>query len=402
MPGSLALGTDGDDEAQIGELRGVQIAGRRGREFRRQLAQHADIVAGLEARRGDERDAARFVERVFEFGQAIGRVDVDEDQAGLGGGELGDDPFGVVRRPDADPLAGLEAERDEAGGEGIDLALQLAVIPAYVWWRTISASRSGKRSTMRSKCTPIVSPISGMIAGAVDIARLRHGRFLLRQPYKRFRTLRLWGLAKATRLGLCRQGSTACEEGVDMEQRHHLRGLTRRRALTLAGGLGLAPFAAGFAAAQVATPIMTRPIPSSGERLPVVGLGTDEYYSGAQGQSEALAAVVRTLVEGGGSVVDTSSDYGASETMIGAVLTEGALRPRIFLATKLEKQALRPAELQGSLKRLGVNKIDLMQVHNVTSDGQSLAPLRDWKAQGLVRYIGITTDVTAFDAISKR
>jgi aryl-alcohol dehydrogenase-like predicted oxidoreductase len=185
-----------------------------------------------------------------------------------------------------------------------------------------------------------------------------------------------------------------------MEQRHHLRGLTRRRALTLAGGLGLAPFAAGFAAAQVATPIMTRPIPSSGERLPVVGLGTDEYYSGAQGQSEALAAVVRTLVEGGGSVVDTSSDYGASETMIGAVLTEGALRPRIFLATKLEKQALRPAELQGSLKRLGVNKIDLMQVHNVTSDGQSLAPLRDFKAQGLVRYIGITTSVnSAFDAM---
>jgi aryl-alcohol dehydrogenase-like predicted oxidoreductase len=145
---------------------------------------------------------------------------------------------------------------------------------------------------------------------------------------------------------------------------------------------------------------MTRPIPSSGERLPVVGLGTDEYYSGAQGQSEALAAVVRTLVEGGGSVVDTSSDYGASETLISAVLTEGALRPRIFLATKLEKQALRPAELQGSLKRLGVNKIDLMQVHNVTSDGQSLAPLRDFKAQGLVRYIGITTSVnSAFDAM---
>jgi len=82
------------------------------------------------------------------------------------------------------------------------------------------------------------------------------------------------------------------------------------------------------------------------------------------------------------------------------VLTEGALRPRIFLATKLEKQALRPAELQGSLKRLGVNKIDLMQVHNVTSDGQSLAPLRDFKAQGLVRYIGITTSVnSAFDAM---
>jgi aryl-alcohol dehydrogenase-like predicted oxidoreductase len=184
-----------------------------------------------------------------------------------------------------------------------------------------------------------------------------------------------------------------------MRSQHHIGEMTRRQALALAGGFGVAPLAAGLAVAQT-TPIMTRPIPSSGERLPVVGLGTDEYYSGAQGQSEALAAVVRTLVEGGGSVVDTSSDYGASETLISTVLTEGALRPRIFLATKLEKQALRPAELQGSLKRLGVNKIDLMQVHNVTSDGQSLAPLRDFKAQGLVRYIGITTSVnSAFDAM---
>jgi aryl-alcohol dehydrogenase-like predicted oxidoreductase len=185
-----------------------------------------------------------------------------------------------------------------------------------------------------------------------------------------------------------------------MKPRHHIGEMTRRRVLALAGGFGLAPLSAGFAAAQATTPIMTRPIPSSGERLPVVGLGTDEYYSGAPGQREALAAVVHTLVEGGGSVVDTSSDYGASETLIGAGLAEGGLRPRIFLATKLEKQALRPTELQGSLKRLGVSKIDLMQVHNVTSDGQSLAPLRDFKAQGLVRYIGITTSVNyAFDAM---
>ena len=187
--------------------------------------------------------------------------------------------------------------------------------------------------------------------------------------------------------------------------RHQIRDWTRRQTLALGAGLGLAPLQATLAAAAEAVapvpgPIITRPIPGSGERLPVIGLGTDEYYTGGQAQQAALGAVVRTLVAGGGSVVDTSSDYGASETLLAAVLTESGLRPHVFLATKLEKQALRQAEMQASLQRLGVDKIDLMQVHNVSSTGQSLASLRDWKAQGLVRYIGITTSVTyAFGAL---
>jgi aryl-alcohol dehydrogenase-like predicted oxidoreductase len=175
--------------------------------------------------------------------------------------------------------------------------------------------------------------------------------------------------------------------------------LTRRQALALAGGFGLAPLTTGLAAAQT-TPLMTRPIPSSGERLPGIGLGTDEYYSGGQGQQAALGAVVHTLVAGGGSIVDTSSDYGASETLLAAVLAESGLRARVFVATKLEKQALHQAEMDASLRRLGVSKIDLMQVHNVNSSEQNLAPLREWKAQGLIRYFGITTSVTAaFDAL---
>ena len=193
--------------------------------------------------------------------------------------------------------------------------------------------------------------------------------------------------------------------------RHQIRDWTRRQTLALGAGLGLAPLQATLAAAAEAVapvpgPIITRPIPSSGERLPVIGLGTDEYYTGGQAQQAALGAVVRTLVAGGGSVVDTSSDYGASETLLAAVLTESGLRPHVFLATKLEKQALRQAEMQASLQRLGVDKIDLMQVHNVSSTGQSLASLRDWKAQGLVRYIGITTSVTyafgALEAVMRR
>ena len=89
------------------------------------VAQHSEIVAGLEPGGGDQRGAARLVQRVFELGQPVGRVDVDEDQPGLGGSELGHHPFGVVRRPDADARAGFEAERHQPRGEGIDPLLQL-------------------------------------------------------------------------------------------------------------------------------------------------------------------------------------------------------------------------------------------------------------------------------------
>jgi aryl-alcohol dehydrogenase-like predicted oxidoreductase len=186
--------------------------------------------------------------------------------------------------------------------------------------------------------------------------------------------------------------------------RRHVGKLTRRQVMALGAGLGIAPLRATPAEADAVAPasgaVLTRPIPSSGEQLPVIGLGTDEYYAGGQSQQVALAEVVHTLVAGGGSVVDTSSDYGASETLLSAILAENGLRQHIFLATKLEKQALNQAEMNASLRRLGVAKVDLMQIHNVSSPEQSLAPLRDWKAQGLVRYIGITTSVTyAFDAL---
>jgi diketogulonate reductase-like aldo/keto reductase len=192
-----------------------------------------------------------------------------------------------------------------------------------------------------------------------------------------------------------------------MKQRQNINELTRRQALALAAGFGVAPLLAprGAAAEGIVTgntaPILNRPIPSTGERLPVVGLGTAwKYRSYTPVQPDPLGEVVRTLVVGGGSVVDTASVYGRAETRLGAVLAESGLQPRIFIATKLETGQLTQEALQSSLRRLGVSKIDLMQVHNVGSSGQSLALLRDWKAQGLVRYIGITTStIRAFDAV---
>jgi len=178
-------------------------------------------------------------------------------------------------------------------------------------------------------------------------------------------------------------------------------GLTRRQALAYTAGAVLSPVGAAAQTVQPSlAPVITRPIPSSGEGLPVVGLGTDEYFGGDTAQQQVLDGVVKALVAGGGNVIDTSSDYGASETLIAAVLAEGGLRQKVFLATKLEKDALDQAGIAGSLRTLGVSKIDLMQIHNVSSPQQSLAPLRKWKEQGLVRYIGITTSITrAFDAL---
>ena len=178
-----------------------------------------------------------------------------------------------------------------------------------------------------------------------------------------------------------------------MEEHQGSRKMTRRDALAMAAAAGVAPFAAAVpTAAEDAAPIMMRPIPRTSERLPVVGLGTAwKYGSSGPAITEQFGAVVHTLVEGGGRVVDTGSTYGQAERLLAAVLGDSALRQRIFVSTKLENDEITREGIQGSLRRLGVGKIDLMLVHNVASDAQSLAPLREWKAQGLVRYIGVST-----------
>lgn len=193
-----------------------------------------------------------------------------------------------------------------------------------------------------------------------------------------------------------------------MQPQRRIGTLTRRQALALAGGFAVAPLSAapGAAAATVAvgnTPaIMTRPIPSTGERLPVVGLGTAyQWHLNFPPFRAQFAEIVGTLAAGGGSVVDTASNwggYGIAEAMLGEIIAENSLRPRIFIADKVEFVGL--LAMQGALRTLGVIKVDLIQVHSVASGDQDLAPLRDWQAQGLTRYIGITTaNNGAFDAV---
>jgi aryl-alcohol dehydrogenase-like predicted oxidoreductase len=187
----------------------------------------------------------------------------------------------------------------------------------------------------------------------------------------------------------------------------HRAALSRRRVLAAGAGFGAVLCAPAWkpraAAPADGAPLATRAIPHSGEALPVIGLGTANGFDRGDdaARQSARAAVVRTLVAAGAKLIDTAPSYGGAESVVGALVADAGLRDRVFLATKLESyhRATGPAELQTSLRRLRTAKLDLMQLHNVRDADQDLAMLRDWKAQGLCRYTGITTTSRrAFDA----
>jgi len=152
----------------------------------------------------------------------------------------------------------------------------------------------------------------------------------------------------------------------------------------------VAAAAAPAAGAQKPAALITRAIASSGEHLPAVGLGTAEVFDTNDAATRRkAAAVIGALVANGGTLIDTASSYGEAETVIGAVSAPAGLRGKLFIATKLETPD--EAELKQSLTRLRTNKLDLLQLHNVSDPHQSLARFKEWKAQGVCRYIGITS-----------
>jgi aryl-alcohol dehydrogenase-like predicted oxidoreductase len=179
------------------------------------------------------------------------------------------------------------------------------------------------------------------------------------------------------------------------------RQITRRGLAALAGGFLLST----KAISQTETPLLTRPIPGSGERIPAVGLGTAYVFdeNGEATRSKA-DAVVQALVKNGGRLIDTASTYGEAENVLGEVIATAGLRDKLFIATKLESPD--SEELKRSLARLKTASVDLLQLHNVTSKRQSLERFREWKKQGLCRYIGITStfhrDYPAVEAVLER
>ena len=177
---------------------------------------------------------------------------------------------------------------------------------------------------------------------------------------------------------------------------------TRRQALAMTTSLGAAA-ALGIVPARAATPpakpVLTRPIPRTGERLAVIGLGTAIVFDiGSDAAQRAeRRAVIDTLLQGGARLIDTAPSYGAAETVVGDLLADMKTRDKIFLATKV-RAASRDrtiSEMQQSQRRLRTEKIDLMQIHNVgfVDRGEiaaQLALLREWKARGVFRYVGVT------------
>ncbi len=173
--------------------------------------------------------------------------------------------------------------------------------------------------------------------------------------------------------------------------------LTRRDMVRMTAGAGAALVFGRFRPFLEARDLITRPIPSSGERIPAVGLGTARTFDLADPSAGAprarLRAVLAAFVEMGGAVLDTAPAYGTAEAVAGGLARELGVTDRLFLATKVagEDRARGIAQMENSMRLLGRRVIDLIQVHNLRGWRVQLATLREWKAAGRVRYIGVTT-----------
>lgn len=141
-------------------------------------------------------------------------------------------------------------------------------------------------------------------------------------------------------------------------------------------------------------PILKRPIPSTNEKISVVGLGTWQTFDAGEGEAERtpLKNVLKTLIEKGGAVVDSSPMYGRSEKVVGDLSAELKINDKLFIATKVwttgEQEGIR--QMNNSFALLQRKKIDLMQVHNLVDWQTHIKTLREWKEEGKIRYIGIT------------
>ncbi|MPY71259.1 MAG: aldo/keto reductase [Alphaproteobacteria bacterium] len=171
--------------------------------------------------------------------------------------------------------------------------------------------------------------------------------------------------------------------------------LTRAQFLRLcaaAGGMALLP--ARLSAAADAGRMSTRPIPSTGEALPVVGVGTWQVFDVGPTEEERapLRDVLRLLFDAGGAMIDSSPMYGPAESVVGDLLAALDARDRAFLATKVwtDGRERGIAQMRQSMSRFRADAIDLMQVHNLVDWRTHLKTLAEWKEAGTVRYTGIT------------
>jgi aryl-alcohol dehydrogenase-like predicted oxidoreductase len=178
---------------------------------------------------------------------------------------------------------------------------------------------------------------------------------------------------------------------------------TRREWLQrMAGAGGMLALAPRAVLAQAGKPgLIIRAIPGTGERLPIIGLGSSATFAQVARSEDATAlrAVLGRMAELGGTVFDTAPAYGASEEVAGRIAQELGIANRLFWATKLNvarrggaaDAAAARDQLEASFRRIGKPVIDLIQVHNMGDVRIQLPILREYKEKGRVRYIGVTS-----------
>jgi len=177
--------------------------------------------------------------------------------------------------------------------------------------------------------------------------------------------------------------------------------LTRRQLLAASAGTG-ALYGTGLNALAQGIPtapgeLILKPIPSTGELLPVIGLGTNKWV--ADGNEETMIQLGSTLIKftnSGGRVIDTAPSYRSSENILGKLISENDIRNAFFLATKVDQEDKIDGlmRMEKSRENLGAEQIDLMQVHNLRGAEEQLKNMLIWKSTGRLRYIGLTTSRT--------
>jgi aryl-alcohol dehydrogenase-like predicted oxidoreductase len=172
--------------------------------------------------------------------------------------------------------------------------------------------------------------------------------------------------------------------------------VSRREVIQAAAvvGLGLALRTPDVLAnGGMSLPLITKPIPSTGEKLPVIGIGTNQYSVSAPDDLAARRDVLKELPHLGGKLIDTAAGYGEAEVVIGTLVKELGNRDQLFLATKTPLFGAAPAAgvVEQALTRLQTSRIDLLQVHNFVRTDEMYPVLVEAKKAGKIRYVGMTT-----------
>jgi aryl-alcohol dehydrogenase-like predicted oxidoreductase len=170
--------------------------------------------------------------------------------------------------------------------------------------------------------------------------------------------------------------------------------MTRREIIRLGAGAGVAAFGGLSPLLAGQQPMLKTSIPSSGQQVPAVGIGTVRFRGAPDSpEMHSYGETLAVFHKLGGRLLDTSPNYGNSEEVLGSLMRDQGIREEMFIATKVDREESEAGKqrMEASFEKLGGDRIDLMQVHNLRGTDIQLETMRAWKKQGRFRYIGITT-----------